>query len=91
MEGQGFRFCSVKELIPSQAAIEIKSNTRSVLPNTQQKIVSLHFTLQKDYYTSVSLHCLFALKHYEEKLFPFLEGKSLLRLFFLRTLRANIH
>lgn len=39
----------------------------------------------------VILHFLFALKHYEEKQFPFLEVKFLLRVFFLRTLRANTH
>lgn len=74
--------------LPKQQ-LELRSNTGSALPNTQQKIVSLHFTLQKDYYTSVILHCCFALKHYEKRLFPFLEGKSLLRVFFLKDIKGK--
>lgn len=56
----------MSSFLPKQQ-LKLRSNTCSVFQNTQQKVVSLHFTLKKDYYTSVILHCLFALKHYEEK------------------------
>lgn len=56
---------------------------------TQQKVVSLHFTLKKDYYTSVILHCLFALKHYEENTISIFRKEISTQSIFLKDIKGK--